>query len=107
MNDTTYIRVTVRIDPGEEDEGGFVAHCEELGVSSQGETIDEALGNIQEALEEFIGGLYELGDLETFLKEHGVEVYDQLPSEKSTVELSRGEVVSSLVATLGKTVAFV
>lgn len=33
--------------------GGFVALCPELDVASQGDTIDEARKNLQEALELF------------------------------------------------------
>jgi len=32
---------------------GYVALCPELDIASQGETIEEALANIQEALESF------------------------------------------------------
>lgn len=34
-----------------EEEGGFSVHCPELDVYSQGETEEEALANIQEAVE--------------------------------------------------------
>lgn len=48
----------VILDPAEE--GGFVAHCPALkGCHSEGETEEEALQNIQEAIE---GYLLTLGD---------------------------------------------
>lgn len=37
----------------EREGGGFVALCPELDVASQGDTIDEARKNLQEALELF------------------------------------------------------
>jgi predicted RNase H-like HicB family nuclease len=37
----------------EREGGGFVALCPELDVTSQGDTIDEARKNLQEALELF------------------------------------------------------
>ena len=37
----------------EREGGGFVALCPELEVASQGDTIDEARKNLQEALELF------------------------------------------------------
>jgi len=42
----------------------FVARCPSLGVISQGETLDEALANIQEAIELYIEsfGLDDLPD---------------------------------------------
>lgn len=30
---------------------GYVSHCVDVGVSSQGDTIDEALANLKEAVE--------------------------------------------------------
>lgn len=39
----------------EQDENGFYAWCPELkGCQSQGETLDEALANIREAVELFV-----------------------------------------------------
>ena len=107
MDRLNYIKVTIRIDPGEEDESGFVALCEELGIASEGETIDEALENIEDALTVFIEGLHREGALEGVLKDHGVNVYDSPPESATTVEVNPGEVVSTLVASLGRSVAFI
>ena len=35
----------------EPEDDGYVSHCEELGVASQGETGDEAKRNLEEAME--------------------------------------------------------
>lgn len=43
---------SVVLEPAEE--GGFVVHCPVVGVSSQGETREEALKNIVEAVEAFL-----------------------------------------------------
>ncbi len=43
---------TVLLEPAEE--GGFVVKCLELPVASQGETRDEALKNIKEAIEGYL-----------------------------------------------------
>lgn len=45
-------RFTVVLEPAEE--GGFVVKCLELPVSSQGETREEALANIKEAIEGYL-----------------------------------------------------
>ena len=45
-------RFTLVLEPAEE--GGFVAKCIELPVSSQGETRKEALANIKEAIEGYL-----------------------------------------------------
>jgi predicted RNase H-like HicB family nuclease len=42
------VRFTATVIP---DEGWYVARCIEVEVTSQGRTIDEALANLQEALE--------------------------------------------------------
>jgi len=45
-------RFTVVLEPAEE--GGFVVKCVELPVASQGETKEEALANIKEAIEGYL-----------------------------------------------------
>jgi predicted RNase H-like HicB family nuclease len=45
-------KYTVLISPAEE--GGFIIKCLELPVASQGETKDEALKNIKEAIEGYL-----------------------------------------------------
>lgn len=102
-----YIYVTARFVPGEEDEGGYVVQSEELGIATQGESIEEARENFEDAVKEFIAGLYESGDLYSFLQERNIPIYHDVPPEDTTVRLSRGEVVSAMVATLGKSVAFI
>jgi predicted RNase H-like HicB family nuclease len=50
-----------------EDSGGYVALCPELDIASQGETIDQAMGNLKEAVE----GFFEVAsptEIETRLK---------------------------------------
>jgi len=37
-----------------EEDGGFVSLCPELDVASQGETVEEALKNLKEAVELFL-----------------------------------------------------
>jgi predicted RNase H-like HicB family nuclease len=105
MDNLAYIRVTVRIAPGEEDEGGFFAVAPDLGVASQGESIDEALANVEEAIDEFIAGLDELGELQSFLHQRDVLVHPVPPETSYPVEVSSGEVVTVLVVALDKTVA--
>ena len=45
-------KFTVLLEPAEE--GGFVVKCLELPVASEGETKEEALGNIKEAIEGYL-----------------------------------------------------
>lgn len=49
MTDTPdVVRLTAAVTP---EEGGYVARCLDVEVASQGDTIDEALANLREALE--------------------------------------------------------
>jgi predicted RNase H-like HicB family nuclease len=75
--DDNYIILTTRIEPAEEDETGFVAYCPELGISSQGETLNEALRNIHEAVAEVVQALEETGDLVAFLHSHQIPIRRQ------------------------------
>jgi predicted RNase H-like HicB family nuclease len=45
-------KFTVFLEPAEE--GGFIVKCLELPVASQGETREETLKNIKEAIEDYL-----------------------------------------------------
>lgn len=54
-------RYTVVVE--QDEDGGFVASCPALNhVASQGETLDEALANVREAMEVYIETLRENGE---------------------------------------------
>lgn len=46
------------------EEGGYVSYCPELGVSSCGDSPQEALHNLKEAVELYLENAKELGMLE-------------------------------------------
>jgi len=46
------VRCTAVLNPAEE--GGFVIKCLELPVATEGETREEALGNLKEAIEGYL-----------------------------------------------------
>lgn len=56
-----------------EAEGGYSALCPELGVASQGETIEEAEYNLKEACELYIESAKEVGILDRVLEEAGIK----------------------------------
>ena len=93
-----FISVTLKVERADEDETGFVAFCPELGLSSEGETVDEALANIGEAVEEFLATLGDTGDLQTYLMERGIELLDHEPRDPVKTTVLPHEVVSALVA---------
>ncbi len=55
-----------------EAEGGYSALCPELGVASQGETIEEAEANLKEACELYIETAKDLGILDKVLEDAGI-----------------------------------
>lgn len=53
------------------EDGVFVAHAQELDVSSSGDTVEEARRNIKEAVEGFLKAAEEMGTLHEILEEAG------------------------------------
>ncbi len=56
-----------------EAEGGYSAICNELDVASQGETIEEALANIKEAVELYLESAGDVGILEQVKEKLGIQ----------------------------------
>ncbi|MEK7795517.1 MAG: type II toxin-antitoxin system HicB family antitoxin [Candidatus Hydrogenedentota bacterium] len=54
-----------------DDDGSVLARCIKLGTASCGATREEALGNVQEAIDEHATALVEEGLLEKTLSERG------------------------------------
>jgi len=70
------LRFTAILEPAEE--GGFVVKCLELPVATEGETKEEALSNIKEAIEGYLEVKAEM--LRGQTKGERVEVIVQAPS---------------------------
>lgn len=63
-------------------EGGYyISSCPPLDVLSQGDTEQEAIDNLEEALGLFLEGCYENGTLEAVLKENGFRKVTSRPPE--------------------------
>ncbi|MBI2129790.1 type II toxin-antitoxin system HicB family antitoxin [Candidatus Woesearchaeota archaeon] len=60
----------------EEPEGGYSVVCTDLDVASQGETIDEAVKNIKEAVELYFESAKELGIMDEILEKLGLTKKD-------------------------------
>lgn len=58
----------------EKEDGQFVSYSPQLGVASCGDTLDEALDNLDEALVLYLKDLEETGDLERVFQERGIEI---------------------------------
>ena len=68
---TGYVILTGVIEP--EDEGGFTAVCPELGVASCGDTVEEALDMLGEAIDVQLEDLQDLGQLDGVLRGSSVK----------------------------------
>lgn len=75
------IALTVDIEREENERVQYVARCVELGTSTCGDTVDEALENIADAIAVHLHALERLGQREQVLRDAGVEV--MLPSARA------------------------
>ena len=71
MDTIDYIDVTTVV---EREGDQFVWICPELGTSSCGDTVQEALDNLREAIEVHLNGLEEVGERERVFQERGIRV---------------------------------
>lgn len=60
----------------EREDDGFFSLCPELGVASCGDTAEEALDMLEDALNVYIEALIEVDTLSRVFKEKGVEILD-------------------------------
>ena len=66
---------TILLTEVAEQEGDqFAVQCPELGIASCGDSIEEAFGNIREAIALHLNVLEELGDRERVFRERGIEI---------------------------------
>ena len=59
---TTVLNFRVIISPDEQTgtgKPGFTAHCPTLGVADDGNTVEEALKNVEDAIKEYVDSLIE------------------------------------------------
>lgn len=66
-----YIRLTFRVSA---EDGQYASYCDELGTASCGDTVEEALANLNEAVTLHLETLEELGERGRFLRERGIRV---------------------------------
>lgn len=68
MEKQIILTVTMKAEP----EGGFSVLCHDLDIASQGETLDEAMANIKEAVELYLESAEELGIMDEVLEKLGL-----------------------------------
>ena len=71
QSEVGYILLSFRAVP---EDGQYASYCDELGVASCGDTIEEALTNIHEAVDLHLLELADLGQLEKELRERNIRV---------------------------------
>ncbi|MEK7794142.1 MAG: type II toxin-antitoxin system HicB family antitoxin [Candidatus Hydrogenedentota bacterium] len=54
------------------EDGQYSAVCEELDTASCGDTVDEALANLEEAIEVDLATQVDLGERDRFLRDRGI-----------------------------------
>ena len=86
-----YVVLTGYTEP---EDDGFNAYCPELGVATCGDTIEEVLDGLQDALEVYIAGLREIGELERVFAARGVALQSGPPAaDTATDSVSLGTAV--------------
>ena len=63
----------------EAEDDGFNAYCPELGVATCGDTVEEVLDGLQDALAVYLEDWDDPDDLARMLRENGVEIKTGLP----------------------------
>jgi predicted RNase H-like HicB family nuclease len=96
--ETGYIALTLRVEAAPE--GGYVSRCPELEIASQGESIDEALASIKEAVSTLLDTLSEMGEADSFFLSHKIKLERDPPSQAQP-HVHTGEVVAVLAALIG------
>ncbi len=91
-------QVILNIVIKEELEGGFSVICTDLDVASQGETIDETMANIKEAVELYLESAKELGIMSEVLERLGLNKEDLEKNNISVPKTFRTEIPVELFA---------
>ena len=72
----------------------FVSYCRELGTSSCGDTANEALENLGDAIEVHINALVETGELLRALRERNIRIDLQPPLDELSIRLPPGKILT-------------
>lgn len=84
------------------EKGQFVSECQELGVASCGDTIDEAFRNIQDAVTLYLNSIEEQGDRPRIFKERGIRMLKAPRAPKSALtDVSVNEYVTRHCVNIG------
>lgn len=94
-------RITLTLRAHKEDDQ-WAALCDELGVHTCGDSLDEVMDNIVEATMCYLNTIEELGERARIFKERGIEpqlwIPETEPAPPETTSVRPGEFVTQLVA---------
>lgn len=82
-----------------ETEGGYVAYCPELKVTTQGKTVIEANNNLKEAVILYLETLDQLGIRDTEFKKRNIKVLNLKDKIKKTIDLDFPQNGESFITT--------
>ena len=83
MREAGYIRLTVKIT---RDEDGYSAVCEELGVATCGDSLDDLMVELHALVTQHLNALERNGTRASFFREHGIRIYRGSPDDLSRPE---------------------
>ena len=73
----------------------YVSHCRELGVASCGDTIDEALTNLDDAIQVHIDALVETGELLRVFRERNIRIDLQPSQDEPLIRVPPGKILTT------------
>ena len=73
----------------------YVSYCRELGTSSCGDTSDEALINLGDAIEVHLNALQEVGELHKVLRERRIRIDFDVPLDELEIRVPPGKIFTT------------
>lgn len=81
-----FVPLTVAVWPEGEQ---WVAQCLEFDIASQGDSADQAVGEVMDAVCSYVNTLEELGEREEVFAEHSIPIYETTPASLPLHQLPR------------------
>ena len=90
-----YIELTLKIT---REDDGYVAVCEELGVSTCDDSLDSLLNELKALILQHLNALDRNGVRESFFKKHGIHLHRTLHAASCarTLQVRPGEMIARL-----------